>query len=71
MSKRQPTIEIDDQIIAHDEIVEIIELNQTFSSTEKRKTSVKNAVKLVNGQILPLSPQKINSVIKFLYRNEQ
>jgi len=71
MSNRQPTIEINDQIIAHDEIVEILDLNQPLSSANDQKTSIRSAVKLVNGAILPLPPQKINSIIEFLYRNEQ
>ena len=71
MSKRQPTIEINDRIVAHDEIVEIVDLTHPQSSTGNPKTAVRSAVKLVNGVILPLPPQKINSVIQFLYGNEQ
>jgi len=70
MSKRQPTIEINDQTIAHDEIVGVIDLKPAASVTDKQKTPALNAIKLVDGTIMPLSPQKINRVIKFLYENE-
>jgi len=70
MSKRQPTIEIDDRIVALDEIVGIIEWKS--SAAEKgTQTFVSNAVKLINGTILPLPPPKIRRVMEFLYRNEQ
>jgi len=72
MSKRQPTITIDDRIIAHDEIVGVISIKQPAASADERqKTPAANAVKLVDGTILPLSPQKIKTVINFLYRNER
>jgi hypothetical protein len=69
MSKRQPTIKINDQIIAHDEIVGVIDLKHPLFSTGKPPAL--NAVKLVDGTILPLPPQKIDRVIAFLHRNEQ
>jgi hypothetical protein len=70
MSKRQPTIEIDDDIIAHDEIAEIIELNELSTSARDRKQSPVKAVRLVNRTIVPLSAQKIDDVINFLRQNE-
>lgn len=69
MSARQPTIEINEQVIAHDEIVEFVNLNQPRCS-EKNQKFVVNAVKLVGGRILPLPPQKIKGVIAFFYQNE-
>ena len=69
MSRRQPTIEINDRIIAHDEIISVIDLRD--SAADKQKTSNTNAVKLVDGTILPLPPQQIRSIINFLYQNEQ
>jgi hypothetical protein len=70
MSKRQPTIEIDDNIIAHDEITDIVELNELSDSARDRKQSAVKAIRLVNGTIVPLSAQNIDDVIKFLRQNE-
>jgi len=72
MSKRQPTIEINDQIIAHDEIVEIVDITYSLSSTDRQKaSSARNGIRLVDGSILPLPPQKIDKILDFLYQNEQ
>jgi hypothetical protein len=69
MSKRQPTILIDNEIIAHDEIAEIIDLSE-FSSADNQKESVMKAIKLVSGTIVPLPAQKLDGVIHFLCQNE-
>jgi len=71
MSKRQPTIEIDNQTIAHDEIAGVIDLKSSLSLEDKQKTPILNAIKLVNGTIIPLSPQKFNRVINFIRENER
>ena len=70
MSKRQPTIELNNQIIAHDEIVAVIELQPEFEPNEDY-VRFRTAVKLIDGSVLPLPPQKINGLIEFLDRNEQ
>lgn len=72
MSKRQPTIEINDQIVAHDEIVEVIEIRHPRRA-DQRKTpnAIKSGIKLVDGSILPLPPQKVDRILDFLYQNEQ
>ena len=71
MSKRQPTILINNEIIAHDEIAEIIDLNNFFTSNCcNRKEPAAKAIRLVSGTIVPLSAQKIKGVIDFLDRNE-
>jgi hypothetical protein len=71
MSKRQPTVTIDDQTIAHDEIVEFVNLNESVRRGEKNQKPVLNAVKLVSGKILPLPAHKISGVIAFFYQNDQ
>jgi hypothetical protein len=70
MSRRQPTIKINDQVIAHDEIVGVIDLKPALSADNK-KTSAAGAIKLVDGTILPLPPDKLDRVINFLYQNER
>lgn len=70
MSKRQPTITINDQLIAHDEIVEFVNVNQTAPRKEKNQKTVVNAVRLVSGKVLSLPPNKISRVIAFFYQNE-
>jgi hypothetical protein len=70
MSNRQPTIILDNEVIAHDEIAEIIDLNDFFTLAGKEKEPAAKAIRLVNGTIVPLTAQKIDGVIGFLCENE-
>lgn len=70
MSKRQPTIIVNDIVIAHDEIAEIIELNESRGAAGGQTESMAKAVRLVSGAIIPVSAQKLERVLDFLYRNE-
>lgn len=72
MSVRQPVIHLNDMTIAHDEIVELTEIELFGTQSEKScsKTQKANAVKLINGKIIPLSSSEIDRIVHFFHQHD-